>query len=93
MVLFIFVALSIAFVIDLRRIPTETIQDLRAFCESLDKRATMSEVLKRASEVREKPLKAEIFDQHTVLVQLHSCHCFINFTEAGATASEITCNG
>jgi len=92
-VLLLIVASAVAFVIDLHRMPTETIQDLRAFCEGLDRRTTMSEVLKRASEVREKPLKAEVFDQHKVLVQLHSCHCFITFTETGTTASKVTCNG
>ena len=74
-------------------VPTKTIQDLRAFCEGLDSRATMSDVLKRAADVRDESLKTEVFDQHKVLVRLQTCHCFVNFAETGTTASKVVCNG
>lgn len=70
-----------------------TIRETELFCKTIDKSSSIADVMRRVAQSAEVGVKAHVVDEATVLIRLHTCHCWVSSLPSGTTVSDVVCNG
>lgn len=69
------------------------VSDAKQVCGSIGPKASVSDVIDLVSKYKDRSVKVDKMDERLLLVRVSVCHCWVRFSDTGASTSDVLCHG